>query len=320
MTAAQRRLNAVKGLLSHIRDRLQIDLGLALWDGSTIPSDLSAGALTLAIADEGVVAALIRRPKLETLVNLFAAGRLELRNGTLFDLVGQRPRVRIKDFLKVLDKKLVFTVAPQFLFVSRGGPWPLEKIRGAKASRDGSEATNRENIQYHYDISNEFYALFLDSEMVYSCAYFAEPHDDLARAQRDKLDMICRKLRLKPNETLLDIGCGWGALPIHAARYYGARAYGVTLSKFQYNYAVEKIARLGLQDRVRVELKDYSTLDGSFDKIASVGMFEHVGHANYERYFSTIHRLLKPGGLYLHHSIARPAKGSDREFFRNYSK
>lgn len=320
MTAAQRRLNALKAVLAHVRDRLQIDWGFALWDGALIPHDLPGDALVLVIADEGVVAALIRRPKLDTLLNLFAAGRLEFRNGTLFDVVARRPRVRTKEFLKVLDKKLVLAAAARFLFVPRRGPSPLEEIREDKASRDGTAAANRANIQYHYDLSNEFYALFLDPEMAYSCAHFTEPHDDLARAQRDKLDMICRKLRLKPDETLLDIGCGWGALPIHAARYYGARAHGVTLAERQYEYAMEKIARLGLQDRVTVELKDYSSLDGSFDKIASVGMFEHVGHANYQRYFSLVHRLLKPGGLYLHHAIARPAKGSDRDFFKNYGR
>ena len=319
MTAAQRRLNALKTLLAHVRERLQIDLGFAVWDGSTIPHNLPAGALLLAIADEGAVAALIRRPKLDTLLNLFAAGRLELRNGTFFDFMAQRPRVRAKDFLKALDKRLGFAAAARFLFVPRGTPWPLEEIRGDKASRAGTEAANRANIQYHYDVSNAFYALFLDPEMVYSCAHFVEPHNDLARAQHDKLDMICRKLRLKPNETLLDIGCGWGALPIHAARDYGARAYGVTLAESQYTYAIEKIARLGLQDRVTIELKDYSRLDGSFDKIASIGMFEHVGNANYPSYFATIQRLLKPDGLYLHHAIARPAKGSDRKFFSRYS-
>jgi cyclopropane-fatty-acyl-phospholipid synthase len=320
MTSAERRLDALKAVLAHVRDRLQIDLGFTLWDGSSVPHDLPPGALVFAIADEGVVAALIRSPKLKTLLNLVAAGRLELRNGTLFDLVAQRSRVRTKDFLKVLDKKLALAVVARFLFVSRGGPWPLEDIRGDKVSRDGTEA-NRANIQYHYDLSNEFYALFLDPEMVYSCAHFTEAHDDLARAQRDKLDLICRKLRLKSDETLLDIGCGWGALPIHAARYYGARAHGVTLAERQYNYAMDKIARLGLQDRVTVELKDYASLDGSsFDKIASVGMFEHVGNANYPRYFSLIYRLLKPGGLYLHHAIARPAKGSDREFFGKHSR
>jgi cyclopropane-fatty-acyl-phospholipid synthase len=215
---------------------------------------------------------------------------------------------------------MALKAAGRFLFVPRGGPWPLEAVRGDLAQRDGSEPANRENVQYHYDLSNEFYALFLDPEMVYSCAHFTEPHDDIARAQRDKLDTICRKLRLKQDETFLDVGCGWGALPIHAARYYGVRAHGVTLADQQYTYAREKIARLGLQDRVTIELKDYSSLDGEFDKIASVGMFEHVGSKNYPRYFKTIHRLLKPAGFYLHHTIARPAKRTDREFLRSYSK
>jgi cyclopropane-fatty-acyl-phospholipid synthase len=319
MTAAERRLQSLTSLLAHIRERLGVDIGFVLWDGTTVPYDLAAGAMAVAIADEGAVAALIRRPKLDTLVNLLVTARLELRNGTLFDLVAQRPRVRSKDFRKALDKRLALGTAARFLFVPRGGPWPLEEVQGHKASRDGSEAANQENVHYHYDLSNEFYALFLDPEMVYTCAYFTEPHDDIARAQRDKLDMICRKLRLKPGDTFLDIGCGWGALVIHAARHFGARAHGVTLAKEQFAYANEKIARLGLQDRVTIEFKDYSRLDGAFDKIASIGMFEQVGHENYELYFKTMHRLLKTGGLYLHHAIARPAKRNDREFFRRHS-
>jgi cyclopropane-fatty-acyl-phospholipid synthase len=319
MKAAARRLQSLKALLAHVRERLGIDIGFVLWDGATVPENLPADALALAIADEGAVAALIRRPKLDTLFNLLVTGRLELRNGTLFDLATQRPRVRSRDFRKALDKKLALGTAARFLLVPRGGPWPLDQVRGDKASRDGSEATNRDNVQYHYDLSNAFYALFLDPEMVYSCGYFAEPHDDVARAQRDKLDMICRKLRLKPGDSFLDIGCGWGALPIHAARHFGVRAHGVTLAENQYAYARDKVARLGLTDRITVELKDYSRLDGGFDKIASIGMFEHVGHANHERYFKAIHRLLNPGGLYLHHAITRPAKRTDREFRRKHT-
>ena len=309
-TAAEKRLAAMRELLAHAREQLGLELGIVLWDGSTIPGDLSPDTLAIMIADEGSVAALIWRPKLETLLNLIVSARLCIRNGTLFDLMSMRTRVRAKDFLKVLDKALALRTALRFLFVSRGGPFPLDHLKGDQARMDGSEAANRENIDYHYNLSNKFYELFLDPEMVYSCAYFTEPHDDIARAQRDKLDIICRKLRLKSDEVLLDIGCGWGSLLIHAARHYGARGHGVTLAQEQYVYAMDKIARLGLQDQVRVELKDYSSLEGSFDKIASVGMFEHVGNANYPRYFSVIHRLLKPDGLYLHHSIARRAKGS----------
>jgi cyclopropane-fatty-acyl-phospholipid synthase len=196
-------------------------------------------------------------------------------------------------------------------------PRPLDKPRVGTGARDGTPSTNKANIAYHYDVSNDFYRLFLDPEMVYTCAYFQPDwHDDLARAQRDKLDMICRKLRLKPGERLLDIGCGWGALICHAAQHYGVRATGVTLAEEQAALAREKIARLGLQDRVEVILKDFTQMEGEFDKISSIGMFEHVGIANHPTYFQTVHRLLKPRGLYLHHCIARRAKRSDKAFGR----
>ena len=172
-------------------------MGFVLWDGSTIPADLSPSALAIMIADEGTIAALIRRPKLDILLNLFVSARITLRNGAIFDLMAQRPGVRPKHALKALDKTLALKTAVRFLFVPRGGPWPLEAVRGDLAQRDGSAQTNRKNIQYHYDLSNEFYELFLDPEMVYSCAFFTELHDDIARAQHDKLDTICRKLRLK---------------------------------------------------------------------------------------------------------------------------
>src|ERR1700759_1505335 len=236
MTVAEKRGHAIRNLLVHLRKRLGLETGFVLWDGSTVPADLSSGAFAIAIADKGAIAALIRRPKLDTLLNLLVSARIALRNGTYFDLLAQRPRVRLKDALKTVDKTLALKTAGRFLFVPRGGPWPLEAVRGDLAQRDGSERANRENIQYHYDLSNEFYALFLDPEMVYSCAHFTEPHDDIARAQRDTLDTICRKLRLKPDETFLDVGCGWGALPIHAAPEYGVCAHGATFSSHPYTY------------------------------------------------------------------------------------
>ncbi len=312
---ASGRLTSFKHLLAHARERLGLDLGFVLWDGSTIPADLSSNAFAIALADEGVVAALIRKPKIDTLANLWVSGRIDLRNGTLFDLVARRPKTRTRDLLRSIDKKLALATAAKFLLVPRGGPWPLENIRGDKAG-SGNEAANKENIQYHYDVSNAFYALFLDPEMVYSCGYFTDWNNDIAVAQRDKLEMICRKLRLKPTDTFLDIGCGWGALVCHAAKNHGVRAHGVTLAENQYALAKEKVARLGLQDRVTIELKDYTKLDGNFDKIASIGMFEHVGLDNHATYFRTIERLLKPRGLYLHHAITRAAKRDDKLFRR----
>jgi len=301
---AARRLETFKRLLAHVREVASLDVGFVLWDGSTVPPDLSPSALAIAFADEGVVAAMLRRPNAHTFLNLWVTERIDIRNGDIFDFPARKPRLRTREMRRRLDKRLVLATARRFLFVPRGGPWPLEAIRGDEARLDGSETTNKENIHYHYDVSNAFYALFLDPEMVYSCAYFRDWDNDLATAQHDKLEMICRKLRLKPGERLLDVGCGWGALACHAARHHGVNVVGATLATEQYAYAKEKVSRLGLGDKVSIELRDYSRVEGDFDKIASIGMFEHVGIANYPAYFQTINRLLKPGGLYLHHAIA----------------
>jgi cyclopropane-fatty-acyl-phospholipid synthase len=300
------RLACLKQLLAQAHARLGLEFGFVLWDGSTVPADLGADAFAVVIADEGVVAALLRRPNLDTLANLWVTARLDLRNGSVPDFLARRPRVGAKWMLRALDRRLLLALAMKFLAVPRGGPWPLDRVRGDRARADGSEAANKDNVHYHYDLSNAFYALFLDPEMIYTCAYFTNWNNDLATAQRDKLEMICRKLRLAPRETLLDIGCGWGGLICHAAQHYGVRAHGVTLAEEQYTFAKAKIARLGLEDRVTLELKDYTGLRGRFDKIASIGMFEQVGIKNHPTYFQSIYRLLKGGGLYLHHTIARP--------------
>jgi cyclopropane-fatty-acyl-phospholipid synthase len=183
---------------------------------------------------------------------------------------------------------------------------------------------NSASIAFHYDVSNAFYALWLDEAMVYSCAYFETPKVALAQAQHAKLDHICRKLQLKYGDRLLDIGCGWGALVIHAARHYGVHAHGVTLSRHQLAIAQQRINEAGLQDRVTVELRDYRDLSGEavYDKVASVGMFEHVGLKNLPVYFATVQRLLKPNGLFLNHGITHFEEGWKKtlstEFINRY--
>jgi cyclopropane-fatty-acyl-phospholipid synthase len=176
--------------------------------------------------------------------------------------------------------------------------------------RAHSKDENLKASHFHYDVSNDFYKLWLDRSMVYSCAYFEQSNQSLDEAQQAKLDHVCRKLLLRPNERLLDIGCGWGALLIHAASQYGVYAHGVTLSERQLTVARQRIAEAGLAGRVTVELKDYRDLqEGSFDKVASVGMFEHVGLKNLPLYFATVHRLLNPGGLFLNHGITHVQAG-----------
>jgi len=162
-----------------------------------------------------------------------------------------------------------------------------------------------ESIAFHYDVSNEFYKLWLDERMVYSCAYFETPEQDLETAQRNKLDYICRKLRLKRGESYLDIGCGWGALVCWAAKHYGVRAHGITLSRNQYEHAIEEVKRHGLEDLVTIEMRNYRDLprEATYDKVSSIGMFEHVGLKNLHEYFSIVHQVLKPSGLFLNHGI-----------------
>ncbi|MFL5703640.1 MAG: class I SAM-dependent methyltransferase [Ktedonobacteraceae bacterium] len=176
------------------------------------------------------------------------------------------------------------------------------KLRGTRHSKE----RDRQAISHHYNRSNDFYALWLDKRMVYSCAYFATPEDDLDTAQERKLDYICRKLRLQPGERLLDIGCGWGGLVIYAAQHYGVEAYGITLSQLQAEWAQERIRQAGLTERCRVEVRDYRDVneEHSFAKIVSVGMFEHVGEARLSTYFQQAWHLLQPGGVFLNHGIA----------------
>ncbi len=189
-----------------------------------------------------------------------------------------------------------------------------------------TRSRDRKNISYHYDVSNDFYALWLDQKRVYSCAYFRHPDDTLETAQEAKLDHICKKLMLQSGESLLDIGCGWGGLVLWAAQHYGVHAVGITLSQNQHDYIQEQIKARGLEGNVEVRLMDYRDVPANiqFDKIASVGMFEHVGRANLDIYFNKIYSLLKPGGLVMNHGITSAGLdtgglGSDiSEFIEDY--
>lgn len=316
MDSQDKGLAALRRLLAEAHAKLGLKLGFSLWDGSRVPADWPETGLAIAIRDPGAVAALLRKPKLDTLLNLHIADRIAILNGSIFDLAAARPEGKIGRLARTIPKAAVFDVVRRFLFAAGSAPAAVAHRKGDEIARDGAPATNKANVAYHYDVSNAFYRLFLDAEMVYTCAYFTEDHGDLDRAQRDKLDMICRKLRLKPGDRFLDIGCGWGALVCHAAQHYGVEAHGVTLAEEQLALAREKVERLGLGDRVTLHLKDFAQMEGEFDKISSIGMFEHVGIANHPDYFRAVNRLLRSRGLYLHHTISRRAKKTDRAFNR----
>lgn len=196
------------------------------------------------------------------------------------------------------------------LLLSDNSQYFATESKAAKAIKNiaslASRVQAKKNIQHHYDIGNDFFALWLDETMSYSCGYFKHPDDALNQAQVQKIEHILKKLHLQPGETLLDIGCGWGWLIIKAAQLYNVKAMGITLSEEQCKGARRRIADLGLSGQVNVELINYLDLDPekySFDKVVSVGMFEHVGKSNIPQYFSKVNELLKPGGLSLLHTI-----------------
>ena len=193
-------------------------------------------------------------------------------------------------------------------------PPPPEEIR--LRGRPHSEARDAAAISFHYDVSNDFYRLVLGPTMTYSCAYFASPDGALEQAQDDKHELICRKLRLRAGERLLDVGCGWGTLAIHAAKHHGVEVVGVTLSRPQAELAAKRAAEAGVADRVTIRVQDERDVDdGPFDAVASVGMFEHVGAARLQEYFGHLHALLRPGGRLLNHGISR-LPGSRTRFAR----
>jgi cyclopropane-fatty-acyl-phospholipid synthase len=207
---------------------------------------------------------------------------------------------RMRDLMTVAARLLPSTP------VNSDGSWLTQMLRRARSlAAHASPEKDAQQVQFHYDVSDDFYELWLDARRVYSCAYYRDAAISLAQAQEAKLDHICRKLMLHPGDTFLDIGAGWGGLLLWAAEHYGVRAKGITLSRNQQAHVQRLIDERGLQGRVLIELRDYRELNEpeTYDKIASVGMFEHVGQANMPAYFGAIHRLLKPGGLVMNHGI-----------------
>jgi cyclopropane-fatty-acyl-phospholipid synthase len=316
VTKDEKQLSAARTLVRHLASELDADVFVRLWNGEALPLGRGpVGPVGIAVHSPAVLTRLIRAPRLKTLIELFATGALDIEGGTLLDLAARRGEMKTKKLFKRLDKGLLLRNALPFLFGDTGGATKHDYAGRIDAKvEDGRD--DKAQVQFHYDLSNAFYELFLDREMVYSCAYYPNGDDQLDDAQVAKLDMICRKLRLKAGERFLDIGCGWGGLVCHAAQHHGVAAHGVTLSQAQFDYGQAKIARLGLQNQVTIELKDYRELTGTFDKIASIGMFEHVGLDNHAKYFLKMRDLLRPRGLILNHSIARPAKRDGKRFRR----
>jgi cyclopropane-fatty-acyl-phospholipid synthase len=281
------------------------DFGVRFWDGSALPAPGGAhDALTLVIRGPEALEYALRQPNELGLGRAWVSAALDL-DGDLERGLALRERFRGLR-LSVTDRLTALYAAARLGAIHLRSPAiPASEAR-VGGGRRHSLRRDRAAVRHHYDVSNAFYRLVLGPTMVYSCAYFASPEDTLDGAQERKLELICRKLRLRAGERLLDVGCGWGSLVLHAARDHGVRAVGVTLSEPQAELARERIRAAGLADRCEIRVADYREVeDGPYDKVASVGMYEHVGRSRLSDYVGRIKRLLRPGGLFLNHGIVR---------------
>ncbi|HKF48650.1 MAG TPA: class I SAM-dependent methyltransferase [Terracidiphilus sp.] len=286
----------VLGGLFH--DYTGVNFSIRFWDGDEWTWNPGSNpAFTLVIRSSAALQSLLFRRNEITLGEAFVQGDLDIE-GDIFSAFEMAKYVFARP-LQALQSACAWAARTYF------------SLRQAlRLGRMHSRGRDKASISFHYDQPVEFFRPWLGPTLAYSCAYFRSPDDPLDLAQTQKLELICRKLRLEPGEAFLDIGCGWGSLVLHAATQHHVRAQGITLSKSQYTVASERIAAARLGHACKVELRDYrdcTGLAGSFDKIASVGMYEHVGLPNLPAYFRAVQTLLKPGGVFLNHGIARSA-------------
>ncbi|MFT0173114.1 class I SAM-dependent methyltransferase [Paraburkholderia mimosarum] len=264
--------------VEEVRNRADLPARLVLWSGQQYDfGHFAAPQVTLKV-NSAAALPLLLEPSLDNLGEAYVKGKIDIE-GKLADIIN-----------------ISYSLA-------RSTVTSASKLARVRRYFTHSKSTDKRAIQYHYDVSNEFYKLWLDENMVYSCAYFENGDEDLATAQLKKIDHILTKIQLEEGQTLLDIGCGWGALVLRAAQKFGARCVGVTLSQNQFDLATARVKGAGLEDRIEIRLQDYRDIHGQFDRITSVGMFEHVGRKNLPGYFRKVHDLLADDGVAMNHGI-----------------
>lgn len=285
----------IHALFSRIADASFV---VSYWDGETVSYGTGASEFRLILKDKAVVDRIFGDP-IVRLPEAYTSGDIEIEG----------------DLQRFVRVGFLAEAAPPKLRIASKAILTLISI----TQRNGIRRS-RQNVAHHYDLGSDFFKLWLDPQMIYSCAYFQRPDDDIATAQQQKLEHLSAKLRLRPGEWLLDIGCGWGAMAIYAGRAKGARVVGVTVSEQQFREARARVAELGLEDQVEIRLQDYREVpeEQGFDKIVSVGMFEHVGREHLIDYLRKTSRLLKPGGSGVLHTIGRMFEGPVNPWIRKY--
>jgi cyclopropane-fatty-acyl-phospholipid synthase len=274
---------------------------VTFWDGTELPPTDRNGAPTLHLRSPAALAHVLRAPGQLGLGRAYVSGEIEVDDleTALRMLDGYHPPPLDRAAQLRLALAAARAVGPM-----RPPPVPETELR--PRGRRHSPERDRRSVRHHYDVSNDFFALFLDESMTYSCAFFSRDGSSLEAAQRAKLGLVCTKLALREGERVLDVGCGWGSFAIHAAREHGVHVTGITLSEPQAELARRRAEEAGVSDRVEIRVMDYRELPGEpYDAIASIGMVEHVGSNRIDEYAATLARLLRPGGRLLNHGIAR---------------
>lgn len=274
-----------------IREHTNVQARLVLWNGQHLDlGKFQTPLVTVHVKGSSALPYLLA-PSMDRLGEAYVTGKIDFE-GRLTDIINAG-----------------FALAKSTVSESR------KNIKDLSRFFTHTKKEDKKAIQFHYDLSNEFYRLWLDRNMVYSCAYFEDGEEDLDTAQLKKIDHILTKIKVRPGDALLDIGCGWGALVLRAAEKFGAKCVGITLSEKQFALATERVKQAGLENQIEIRLEDYRDIKGQFDRITSVGMFEHVGRKNLPMYFRRIHDLLKDGGMAMNHGItATDPDEADRNY------